>query len=67
MSDEIVCPWTCSLDAFEDEEGGMFNFSIGLSEEELNATPRDMLIGLMEVAQFVLDHDMLEYNDDEDD
>ncbi len=57
MSD--VGYWYCGLDPYEDDEGGQFFFAIDCDDDMSRADPRDLLIHLIEVAQYVLDHDML--------
>ncbi len=52
--------WYAGLEPHEDEDGASFYFAIDLDDDEARKDPRDLLVHLIEVAMYVLDHDLLE-------
>lgn len=57
--------WFFGLEPDDDQEGAIVLFGIELEVEECFKSPREHLRFLMDVAQYVLDHDLLEVEDGE--
>lgn len=55
--------WCMNLDEYDDDSV-VLSFGIDLEQDDLREDPRELLKYLIEVAQYVLDHDLLDESDD---